>query len=214
MGTCDHCCGADKLFDLKNAKKELKSFRKNGAGRVTRKLIALLRPGMEKTSSLLDVGGGIGAIQWSFLENSKGSTTDVDASAGYLQVAKSYATDKGWENRAVFKMGDFIDLEHEIESHEIVSMDKVVCCYPDYKAILDLATEKCSRTLVLSFPMSGVIANVFRGIGVLYMKIKKNPFRPYIHSPAKMEELIASKGFRRVKHTIVFPWHIRMYERT
>ena len=87
--TCKHCCGADQLFNLKGAEKELKKYRKKGPGKVTTKLIELLTGHDDLAGkTLLDIGGGIGAIQWGFLENGGKYTIDVDASNGYQHVAR------------------------------------------------------------------------------------------------------------------------------
>ena len=213
MPTCEHCCGADMLFDRKVAEKEMKSYKKKGAKRVTSILIQLLSMYSTPGASLLDIGGGIGAIQWEFLSNGASHTTDVDASGSYLNMAGNYAEEKDWSDKTQFIQGDFVDVSEKTEMHDVVSLDKVVCCYPDYKEILIKATSKCKKSIALSYPMGGFIAQVFRGLGVIYMKLKQNPFKPYVHNPSDIENLIISQGFVKSQSTFVFPWHVQMYSR-
>lgn len=210
---CEYCCGADQLFDLKGAKKELKKYKKKGPGKPTKKLIELLfRNGVEN-QTLLDIGGGIGANQWAFLENGGKNTMDVDASGGYISVAKSYAKDQGYEEMVDFKKGDFVDYAEEISSADYVSLDKVICCYPDYESLLGAALNKCKISIGLVYPYGGPVAKLFGKLEMIYFWIKKISFGTYIHDPKEVEQFIKNHGFEVVEKTKSFPWHIQVYRR-
>lgn len=211
--TCNHCCGADQFFDLKIAEKKMKSFKRKGAGNTTKKLLNLLMQQNLNGKTLLDIGGGIGAIQWFFLENGAKNTLDVDASNGYIKVAKAHAVENELADKAQFLTGDFIDNAEEIQAHDFVTLDKVVCCYPDYKSLIGQALEKCTDTIALTFPLGGPLSKITAIIENIYFSFKKNPFNTYIHSPREIEEFIVSKGFAPVQKKISFPWHIQIYSR-
>src|SRR5210317_2078811 len=98
--TCNHCCGADRLFDLKGAKKELKKYKKKGPGKSSKRIISFIFANDTLGKSLLDIGGGIGALQWAFFKQGGIKTFDVDASLGYLNVAESYAIENGYMDKA------------------------------------------------------------------------------------------------------------------
>lgn len=201
------------IFDTKSAKKEMKYYRKKGAIGATKKLIKAMTDLPKKDKTLLDIGGGIGALQWEFLENEASNTTDIDGSIGYLQVSEEYATDKGWQNKAAFLEGDINDVVNEIDKNDFVTLDKVVCCYPDYELILNNATAKCNEYLALTFPMSGFISRAINKIGSIYFWIKKSEFKTYIHSNKMMEQLIESNGFTPIHKSIKFPWRVQVYRR-
>ena len=211
--TCQHCCDANMIFDIKNAKKELKRYKKKGAIGVTRKLIAAMATLPKQDKTLLDIGGGIGALQWYFLENGGAQTTDIDGSAGYLQVAQEYATEKDFLNKATFSEGDVNDLIMEMDKRDFVTLDKVVCCYPDYQLILNNAISTCNEYLALTFPMSNFISRALNKMGRIYFWIKKSEFKTYIHSNQSIEQLIESKGFTPIHKSIKFPWRVRVYQR-
>ena len=189
----------------------MKKFNRRGAGKPTKKLLKLLLDQDVKEKTLLDIGGGIGAIQWSFLKNGGKRTMDVDASNGYIHVAKAHAHENNLTNKADFLMGNFVDNSEEIGVHDFVTLDKVVCCYPDYKTLLGLALEKCDQTVGLVFPLGGPISKVTAMFENLYFFFKKNPFQTYIHSPREIENFIISKGFALAKKKISFPWHVQVY---
>ena len=206
----EHCCGADKLFDAKTAKKQYKSYLKRGPSRVTKKLIGQL----EKTrigESLLDVGGGIGAIQWWFLNHGGKQTFAVDASSGYLQFAQEHAAKNNFKESAHFMMGDFTDKAEALPIVNHVTLDKVICCYPDFEAILKVACSKANQTISLSYPMDGFITDLVRGLGVLFIRLRGNPFKPYIHRVASVRALFVENGFELKERSLSFPWHVETY---
>lgn len=212
--TCKHCCGADQLFDIKGAKKELKKYKKKGPGKSTRKLMEMMFINQDLNGkSLLDIGGGIGKIQWTFLQNGGSKSVDVDASLGYLQVAEEYATSNNFMGKASFFHGDFVDQSEEIEIADFVTLDKVICCYPDYKSLLKKSLEKCGNTIGVVYPLGGPISKAIIQFNKLYFFIKKNPFRTYIHAPKEIENFILDHGFKTCHKTMAFPWHVQVYKR-
>lgn len=209
---CEHCCGADMLFDLKSAQKELRSYKKRGPRKTTKKLLALLSGYDQKGKSLLDIGGGIGAIQWEFVRNGGIKTTDVDSSSGYITVASDYAKEIS-HNDANFKISDFNDVQEELDRHDFVSLDKVICCYPEYKNLLGNALNKTGTAIAITMPLGGWLSILFAQLTTIYLILRKNPFRSYIHSPKQIHNYIESSGFRLSEKALSFPWLVRVYER-
>ena len=211
--TCKHCCDADLFFDSKVAKKDLKKYRKKGAKGATKKLIDVLSRFNREGKSLLDIGGGIGALQWDHLEKGGQTTSDVDASGGYLLVAEEYSNEKGWLGRTNFIKGDFVESEIKPGAHDLLTLDKVVCCYPDYQKLLSKCMENCNEVLALSYPMDSIIAKFLSLFGRAWLKIKGSSFRPYIHSRKEIEATILAGGFSIVENTRSFPWTVQVYQR-
>ena len=146
------------------------------------------------------------------MRNGGSKTTDVDSSSGYLTVSTEYAKEIN-HNGANFKMSDFNDVHEEIDRHDFVSLDKVVCCYPDYKKLLGNALNKTGTALALTMPLGGWVPILLNQFTKIYLILKKNPFRSYIHSPKKVHRYIESNGFRLSEKSLSFPWLVRVYER-
>lgn len=213
--TCGHCCGADQLFDLKSAQKEMKKYLRKGPGKSTRKLISELLPAEEVPGkTMLDIGGGVGALQWAFLEKGGLKSTDVDASHGYLHVAGKIAEEKGWNEQTTFLYGDVVDHAVSLRTFDFVTLDKVICCYPDYQALLASSLDKCQGKIGVVYPFGGIIPKIIAQFNRLYFYLKKNPFRTYIHSPKEIENFIKSRGFEMLNRKTSFPWHVQVYRRT
>ena len=207
----DHCCGADLFFDQKKSNKLYKNYLKKGPSRVTAKMIWQLEKHPIDGNTMVDIGGGIGALQWWFLENGGRNTVDIDASSDYLKQAESHAQIKGWGAKTKFLLGDFMDVYAQITPTDYITLDKVVCCYPNYKEILEATCEKANKIISLSYPMDGIISNAIRKMGDFFMNFSSNPFRPYIHSVKEVRSVIEQNGFQRNAHNFVFPWHVETY---
>lgn len=208
-----HCCGADMLFDEKTAKKEYAKYLKKGPDRVTAKLIEQLST-VEKGRSLIDVGGGIGAIQWWFLNQGGESVYGIDASSGYLSLAGQHALKKNWTSNVLYFMGDFTDKKDDLPMADHTTLDKVICCYPNFENIVKAACDKSHKSVSVSYPMDGIIAQAFRSVGVVFMKLKKNPFKPYIHPVRNVRQSFSNHGFKISQRDLKFPWYVETYIRS
>ncbi|MGB5237451.1 MAG: class I SAM-dependent methyltransferase [Flavobacteriaceae bacterium] len=209
----EHCCGADVFFDEKTAEKQYSQYLKKGPGRVTARMIDQLSTIQVHNRSLLDIGGGIGALQWWFLREGGKETKAVDASSDYLNKAKAHASKNGWADRTSFIFGDFAEIYMELEQSDIVTLDKVVCCYPDYQQILNAVCHQSMELISISYPMDGILSRIVASVGVISARWKTKSFRPYIHPVNKMREVFEEKGFSRVAHSLTFPWHVETYRR-
>ncbi len=65
----------------------------------------------------------------------------------------------------------------------------------------------------LSYPMDGMISQAIRGLGALFFMLKQNPFRPYVHPVKEIRNVFAQRGYKRIAHDMVFPWHVETYAR-
>ena len=92
---CCQCQGIESQFNAKQAAKELKDYRRRGPRKSTRMLIEALGAEGIKGMTLLDIGGGVGAIQHELLSAGVSSATDVEASLAYMETAKEEAQRRG-----------------------------------------------------------------------------------------------------------------------
>lgn len=208
----EHCCGADRFFNLEEAERERKRFFRRGPKSSTAAIIRHLANKVTSNTSLLDIGGGIGAIGLELQKKGLSSYTSVDASSGYQQIARELLAGKeNWY--AEFIQGDFVDESDALADHDLVSLDKVVCCYPQMEELLKSAAGKCRQSLALSFPPSGFFARLFRNIANLYLSFKGNPFRTFIHPEAHIHKVLKEAGLKPVYRKLHFPWRVEVWER-
>src|SRR2546427_12354268 len=118
------CCASacESQFDRKRAARELKNYRAHGpAHPTTRAMIHLLRRAGVEGSTLLDIGGGIGAIQYDLLEAGVREVTAVDASTAYQNAARAEAERRGVTPRVQFRLGDIATLAPDLAAPENLS---------------------------------------------------------------------------------------------
>src|SRR4030095_9363754 len=156
------CCSAferaaDQQFNEKKATEELKRFRTKGPGPTTR----LLQQGLEHigalSGTLLDIGSGIGSLMFGLLERGITHAVAVDASSAYNGVARQEAAPLARADVLRFVNADFVSVALELPAATVVTLDRVVCCYPSYEALLNAALDHAEKCLALSFPRDGWI---------------------------------------------------------
>src|SRR5689334_19226111 len=137
------CCqGVNEMFGERTARHDLRRYRKRGPSKPTRMLLeALLREGIEH-ATVLDIGGGIGAIQQELLDAGAERATSVEASSAYLRAAREEAERRGHAGRISYQAGDFVAIADRVELADVVTLDRVICCYPDMEALVSRSADR------------------------------------------------------------------------
>lgn len=208
------CCGVEAQFNDKTARKELKRYRKKGLGKPTAGLLKLIRKASITAESLLDIGGGIGGIQHELVKN--GAVTSiacVDASPAYLAAARSEAERQGYADRATYLSGDFVEKSDQVDAADLVTMDRVICCYHDVHGLLGAAASKARKAIGLVYPRESFLVRIgFRSINVV-MKIKGDEFRAYLHPHATIEKLLDDADLELVEASEGLIWRTVVYRK-
>src|SRR5512140_2066302 len=149
---CNCCQITDKTFGEDDARGDMRKYRKRGPAAQTREMLKAVRSVGIKDASLLDIGGGVGSIHHELLDGPARQATHVDASAAYLKQAEAEAARRGHASVVRFIHADFTDVAAELPPVDIVTLDRVVCCYPDFAALLTAAASRSRRVLAMSYP--------------------------------------------------------------
>lgn len=207
-------CAADQQFNEKKATEELKRFRTKGPRPTTR----LLQQGLEHagalSGTLLDIGSGIGSLTFGLLERGITHAVAVDASSAYNGVARQEAARLGRADVVRFVNADFVSVAPELPAATVVTLDRVVCCYPSYEALLNAALDHAEQCLALSLPRDVWYVRLGVMLENAQRRLKKNPFRTFVHPAVRMEELIRSAGFERSTRRETWMWSVDVYTRT
>lgn len=212
--TCPHCEGAQKIFSDRTARRDLRRFQKKGPAKTTRMLLDLFPADAWPDASLLDIGGGIGAIQHEATRRGARRVTDVDASPAYLATAKAEAIRRGYSSRAIYLEGDFVELASNVAPADVVTLDRVVCCYPDANALLLHAGKRARRFVGLVWPRDRWWTRLMATLGNAALRLTKNKFRAYIHEDEVVTKALQRQGFRERAARTAGYWQVRVFERT
>ena len=210
---CRQCRGIEEFFDEKWANRELKSYRKRGPRKSTKMLVDTIADGTLEGKSLLDIGGGVGAIQHELLRAGVGTAIAVDASAGYIKVAQEEAARQGHEQRISYLHGDFVDHAATVEPADIVTLDRVICCYHDVEKLVGESSQRASQSYGLVFPRDNWAVRAAFGFFNIFMWLRRKPFRIFVHSSAHVDSLVRGNGLEQRFRKRTMVWQVVVYGR-
>jgi magnesium-protoporphyrin O-methyltransferase len=210
------CCqlrGIDEIFDDRLVERELSQFRTRGPNKTTSMLIDALKAEGVEGLSLLDIGGGVGAVQCELLEAGCQSATDVDASQAYLRAAREEAQRRGLSERVNYQHGNFIDLAGQIAEADIVTLDRVICCYPDMKNMVSLSAARARKLYGLVFPRDTWWARAGVAVINFIFRLQRSSFRTFTHSTRAVEDLVRSSGLKPRYYHRTALWQVMVFAR-
>lgn len=210
---CCQCQGIEGFFNQREADRTLNTYRRKGPARSTRILLDAMRRMGVQGATLLDIGGGIGAIQLGLLSDGAASATDVDASSAYLAAAREEGTRRGYGDRITYQHGNFVDLAPTIEPADIVTLDRVICCYHDMRGLVGASAAKARRLYGLVYPREGWGTSLFFLVVNAVLRLQRNPFRIFAHRTRDVEAVLREAGLeRRYRRNAGF-WQVAVYAR-
>ena len=211
--SCSQCVGIEMHFGQKKATKELRQYRDDGPKKATQFLIdALIAENVSKMT-LLDIGGGIGAIQHELLKAGVRSCINVEASTAYIEAAKEEAERQDNAGRMEHLYGDFINLAANIPQCDIVTLDGVICCYHDVEGFVEKSSVLAKRLYGLVYPLNNWRARFLGTLFNLSYRLRRSSFRFFVHQTVVVEEIVRSKGFERLFYQEMGMWQIVVYGR-
>jgi magnesium-protoporphyrin O-methyltransferase len=212
MNACG-CDGFASIFDERVAARDRDRYRRSGPDRTTRMLLEMLIARGVEGASVLDVGGGIGVVDHELLRAGAARAVLVDASGAYVEVARREATNAGVSERMSFVRGDFRDRATDIDAADVVTLDRVVCCYPDAAALVGLSAERARRLYGLVLPRDGWHTRLAIRLVNLAYRLRRSPYRAYAHANGAIDRLVAERGLRPTEERRTLVWRVVVYER-
>jgi magnesium-protoporphyrin O-methyltransferase len=95
----------------------------------------------------------------------------------------------------------------------VVTLDRVVCCYPQFAPLLELSLDHAERCIALSYPREVWFVRVGNAFENGLRRLKKNPFRTFIHPVSRKRNLIAQRGFDLAGRDETWEWCVDLYIR-
>jgi magnesium-protoporphyrin O-methyltransferase len=211
---CDQCRDIEQIFNEKDARKQLRKYLKKGASKSTRLLVSALEQEGVEGDNLLDIGGGIGAIQQELFKAGVTRAWNVDAASGYVQVSREEAKRGGFTDRVGYTHGNFVELASQVEEADIVALDRVICCFPDMKSLVALSAEKARKLYGLVFPKDTwwLKLGVFI-LNPLFRIFSRTSFESFVHPTDEVDSLLRSKGLQQRYYRTSGMWQIMVYAR-
>jgi magnesium-protoporphyrin O-methyltransferase len=207
------CAGTASHFDQRRARRDRERYERHGPDSTTSLLLEELRRVTRPGDTLLDVGGGIGVLGLELQAAGVGEVILVEAAPAFLAEAQGLMARSASATRFRTVSGDFAELTPPLAA-DIVTLDRVVCCYPDFAGLLRAASISARRILALSFPKDRWYVRLVIGIENLLRRVRGDSFRAFVHPPAEMAALLHSAGWRRRGQRTTLAWCIECWGRS
>lgn len=213
MGTC--CVTElESDFGACDVADDLAAYRRGGLGADQRKLLPALVADGVNGKTVLDIGGGIGAIRHYLILAGARSITDVDGSSAYIAAAQAEAARQGISDRIAYQHGDFVELGDGIEPADVVILLRVLCCYPDMPALVRASARRARRSYGVIYPRSTwwmrAAATVY---GVLRSRTGLLSGPGYVYAERDVDMAVRSEGFTPIVNDSTWFWRIALYRR-
>jgi 2-polyprenyl-3-methyl-5-hydroxy-6-metoxy-1,4-benzoquinol methylase len=207
------CDGGFEIFDEKSAEEDLQRYRGHGPDATTATLVDMIRDRGVSGSSLLDIGGGIGVIDHELLRAGAGHAVLVDASGPAVEMARREARRRGTLDRLEFVDGDFVSRASDVDVADIVTLDRVICCYPDVESLVRLSATRARSLYGLVLPRDRRLLRWALPLLNAWFRVRGFRYRTFLHANAKVDALVAAAGLRQVREARTFMWRVVLYER-
>jgi len=214
VGGCCRPSEYDKFFDEKNARAKAREYARKGLTDDAQRIVDFVRGRLSPGYSVLEVGGGVGAIQLELLRDGAAHAVNIELATQYESVAAALIGERGLGERVTRRLGDFVQEAGAIPSADVVVMQRVVCCYPDADALVSAAADHARRLLLLTFPVERWWIRIGLAAENALFRLRGCAFRSFVHSTAAVLAIAQRHGMRVAEHHRGLIWQVIALERT
>jgi magnesium-protoporphyrin O-methyltransferase len=213
MAGCCNPRGCDRFFGGRFARRVARRYRERGLDRTARRMVEFLDADGLAGATVLEIGGGVGEIQLELLKLGAGRTVNLELSPGYEAEAARLIREAGVDGRVERRLHDIAVDPAAIPPADIVILNRVVCCYPDYERLLSAAADHATRRLVFSHPPRNLASRAIVGAQNLSLRLTGREFRTFAHPPQAMLDVLERHGLRSAFRHRGVPWQVAGLER-
>ena len=130
----------------------------------------------------------------------------VDASSAYLAAASEEAARRGRTASTELVHGDFLVVASQLAPSTVVTLDRVVCCYPFYEPLLEQALQLAEHGVAFSYPRDRWFVRLGIWLENALRRRRGNPFRTFVHPPLEMTRMIERAGFTLASRRRTLSW--------
>src|ERR671926_1294327 len=213
MARCCTPAGYRKVFGERTARRDARKYRRRGLDRAGRHVVGFLTGRGVEGDSVLEVGGGVGAIQLELLKAGAERAVDVELSPEYEPVAAELLREARLEGRVERRLGDFVLERETFEPADDVVLHRVVCCYPDPDALVGTAAERARRRLLLTFPPDTALFRAGSAVFNAFLALTRTEFRTFVHPAEAILAPARARGLEPALDTRTRMWRNVGFER-
>jgi len=195
------CCspkGYRWVFSERSARAEAKRYRRKGLDSTSRRIVDFLVAQGVEDRTVLEVGGGIGAIQIELLKAGASRATSVELTPTYEEEARGLLEEAGLADRVDRKLMDFAQEAGQVAPADVVIMNRVICCYPDMPRLAGAAAGHARQVLVMSYPRYTWWTRIGLGTSNVMLRLLRREFHVFVHRPDRIIATSRAQGLEPV----------------
>jgi 2-polyprenyl-3-methyl-5-hydroxy-6-metoxy-1,4-benzoquinol methylase len=211
------CCtpkGYRQIFSEKNAAGEAKRYRRKGLDGTSKRVVDFIKDRGVEGKTLLEVGGGIGAVEIELLKADVTRAVNVELTPTYETAAGELLVESGLGDRVERLVMDFAEAGVEVQPADVVVMNRVICCYPDMSKLAGAAADRAKGMLVMSFPNRRWWTRLGLTLANFGFRVIRLQFRVFLHPPAQILAAVEQRGFQTRFNQPGLLWQVVALERT
>ncbi len=201
------------MFGPKRARKDARRYQRRGLDPTARHIVELLRRQGVEGRTLLEVGGGVGALQIELLKAGVSRVVSIELTPTYEDAAGDLLQRAGLQDRVERRLMDFAEAGDDVAAADIVIMNRVICCYPDMPRLATAAAAHTRQTLVLSFPKETWWTRFGLAIGNLVLRAARLQFQVFVHPPARIIATAEECGLETTLNRSGIFWQVAAFRR-
>lgn len=210
------CCdprGCDREFDDRFARRTADAYRSQGLSRSAEAMVAALERRGIRGASVLEIGGGVGAIHLELLRRGAATATSLELSPAYDAQAARLAAEAGLTGRVTRRIADLAVDPDAAEVADVVVLHRVVCCYPDYRRLLGAAAGRARRLLAFSYPPRTLFTRGVVAVDAARQRLLGREYRAFAHPPGAMLGVLEAAGMATERIHRDLAWRAVLAER-
>jgi SAM-dependent methyltransferase len=183
---------------------------------VSKSLLAMLERAGLAEATVLELGCGLGALTRETVARGAARATGIDLSPASIAQANRLAESAGVTGRTSFSVGDGAAVP--LQPHDVVVLDKVLCCYPRLDSLLSNSIGAARRTYAFVAPVSWGWRRLVARTGLGFVNagerfLSRSGFRVFVHDLRGVEARLATEGFRRADSETHAMWYVAVHSR-
>lgn len=152
--------------------------------------------------SVLDLGCGAGGILLALQNSGVEEIHGIDASPEAIELLKKRFEKFGTLENTSFTVGDIIQFDPP--TVDVVSSHSVICCHPNAIGMINKATEKNPKLVIITFPKDNFLTksvifslNILLWIGGLFNRSIRGR-KSFVHSTKNVNATFEKNGYELV----------------
>jgi tRNA1(Val) A37 N6-methylase TrmN6 len=209
-------CGCDEYasqIDDRTAQEYRDDYHAGGPDETTAILIEMIKGEGVEDATILDVGGGIGVIDHELLRAGARSAVIAEASLSFIRPAREEARVAGLADRIEVVEGDFVRRAGAFEPADIVTLDRVICCYPDVDALVATSAARARRLYGLVLPPDRWSIRLLTWLENVSHWLRRDRYRAFAHSNERIDAQLAALGLSIRAEATTRMWRVVLYGR-